>query len=400
MDIVVTIEGPPPRVDPGGEISATVRVRNAGDIVDEFYVTVVGDPERWTVVEPTSISLFPGTEGTVQLRFRPPRASSTPAGRLTFGVAATSRVDPEKAVVEEGVIDVLSYHEATAELVPKTSRAWRSTAHVLRLANLGNEAITGAVAATDADQRLELAVTPATLQIEPGASREATVSVGSRSAPLFGSTERLPFAVSVNMGASRAPIVTDGVFEQRPPLGRSPLPLLAFGTVLIVGALLLTGVIKVPGSDGTTTVTDPPESAAVTDTPASSSPTPVSQTATPEAPVVCGALSTPDVFFNLGSGEPTVVVDRRACLFQFVMFSPGSGSGPVSLQVDGVDFFRFEMAAYDSVGVEGGGSGERMVELNPTVPVRPGQTISLDESGCIGDGCGQFSFSISAANAP
>jgi hypothetical protein len=404
MDIVVILDALPARVDPGSEASATVRVRNAADVVDEIYVSVTGEPGRWAVAEPPSIKLFPGTEGTVQLRFRPPRLPTTPAGRVPFGVKATSRVDPATFVEEPAAIDVLPFHEATAELVPRTARAWRASSYSLRLANGGNDAYTATPLPSDQDQRLTLSVTPAELTVEPGGRREATVAVRARSAPLFGSTERLPFAVSIGTGAGRPPLVADGAFEQRPPLGRSPLPLLAVGAVLLVVALLLAGVIKLPGDDTSTptpsgpTPTVPPSPSPTQTVPPSPSPT--AATPSPTTPVVCGALFTTDVVFQVSSDVSTVESDRRACLFRFVMFSPASGEGPVALKVDGVDFFRFDMAEYDSIGTEGGGSGERQVDLEPAVPVGLGQVIELDTNGCSGEGCDLFTFSISAANAP
>jgi hypothetical protein len=395
MDIVVFLDGPPGRVDPGIETIATVRVRNASAVVDEFYVTVGGEPGRWAEVEPPSISLFPGTEGTVQIRFRPPRLPTTPAGRLSFDVVATSRVDPANSVVEQGTIEVLPFYDASAELVPRTGRGWRGTSYTLRLSNRGNEAFTATPVPSDQDQRLTITVTPGAFTVEPGGRRDASVTVRPRSTPLFATVERLPFALSIGTGAGHPPLVADGVFEQRPPLGSTLLPLLAIGAVLVVVALLLAGVIKIPPDDGTK-VTDPPSP-----TPdVTPSPSPTTSTPTPSAPVVCGALFTTDVFFNLSSAEPTLESDRRACMFRFVMFSSASGEGPVSLKVDGVTFFSFDMAEYDSIGTEGPGSGERVVDLSPQVPIAPGQVIELDVSGCSGDGCSQFTFTISAANAP
>src|SRR4029077_13795308 len=77
-------------VDPGQEVSAEVRVRNTGSVVDEFTLDVLGDAAGWAAAEPAVLSLFPGAEGTAKLVLRPPRVASTLAGVLPYALRARS----------------------------------------------------------------------------------------------------------------------------------------------------------------------------------------------------------------------------------------------------------------------------------------------------------------------
>ena len=43
---------------PGEEATAEVRIRNKSNVVDQYDIKVVGEPSRWTIAEPTTLSLF------------------------------------------------------------------------------------------------------------------------------------------------------------------------------------------------------------------------------------------------------------------------------------------------------------------------------------------------------
>ena len=57
--------------------------------VDQFAFEVLGDAAAWSTVEPSSVSLFPDAEETVQVRFRPPRTADLTAGPVPFAVKVT-----------------------------------------------------------------------------------------------------------------------------------------------------------------------------------------------------------------------------------------------------------------------------------------------------------------------
>src|SRR5437867_2027433 len=118
-------------VEPGGEAAVRVRVRNAGPVVDQFALQVLGGAAAWAIVEPPSLSLFPGAEEVATVRFRPARSSGVAAGDMPFGVRVVSHEDPDAAVVEEGTLRVGAFHQTAADLVPRNSRGSRSAAHEL-----------------------------------------------------------------------------------------------------------------------------------------------------------------------------------------------------------------------------------------------------------------------------
>ena len=70
-----------PAVEPGGEGSCQVRVRNSGTIVEQFSLELVGDDTAWAVVGPATLNVYPGTDMSATIRLRPPRTSRTLVGR-------------------------------------------------------------------------------------------------------------------------------------------------------------------------------------------------------------------------------------------------------------------------------------------------------------------------------
>src|SRR5256885_11121011 len=129
MSVIARLSTPQLTVDPGGEAILEVLVRNNGRVVDEYTLEMLGEAAPWVTVDPPSISLFPGTDGMVRVTIQPPRASTTAARPVPFGVRVRSREDQDASVTEEGVIDVTAFADTIAELLPSTSRGSRRGVH-------------------------------------------------------------------------------------------------------------------------------------------------------------------------------------------------------------------------------------------------------------------------------
>jgi len=107
-------------VDPGSRTTVRLRLRNTGDVVDEYRFEAVGDVAPWTIVEPQTLRLYPGTTGTVELTFEPPRGPDAVAGPNAYAVRITPTEHPEATTVPEGNLTITPFTEVRAELVPAT----------------------------------------------------------------------------------------------------------------------------------------------------------------------------------------------------------------------------------------------------------------------------------------
>jgi len=276
MSAVTSLSRSDPTVDPGGQAAVTVKIRNSGSIVDRFDVDVVGPSAGWVRVDPTSLSLFPGVEGTVTITWTPPRASNPRAGVYPFGIRVRPAADPSGSTVEEGKISVTPFTSVAADIVPVTSRGSRVGRHQVVVANRGNASSEVAVTAEDPDARLKLSVQPPRSVVAPDAKVAFGVRVEVDDPFPFGPERQRPFQVSVTAGR-QAPIALRGVLTQRPALpGWIPPVAGVVGLValLSIGAFLAKAGPFAPEATPTPTialVTAPP-SAGTPSQPASQAP--------------------------------------------------------------------------------------------------------------------------------
>ena len=217
MSAVTSLSRNDPTVDPGGQAAVTVKVRNAGSIVDRFDVDVVGPSVGWVRVDPPSLSLFPGVEGTVTITWEPPRASNPRAGTYPFGIRVRPAADPAGSTVEEGRITVTPFTNVAADIVPVTSRGSKVGKHQVIVANRGNASSEVAVTAEDPDARLKLAVQPPRAVVAPDAKVGFGIRVEVDDPFPFGPEKQRPFQVSVAAGR-QTPIALRGTMTQRPGL--------------------------------------------------------------------------------------------------------------------------------------------------------------------------------------
>ncbi len=277
----VVVEPRTLQVAPGGEAVAILRVRNTGTVVDAFAIDVLGEAAAWTTVVPPVLSLFPGSDGTAELHFRPPRAASLPAGPLDYAVRVVPNEEPDASAVEEAALEVLPYVELTGRLTPRTSETKRRARHVVSLHNAGNAAVEVSLRAFDPDDQLVFDIRPPSIGLGGGDSVDVPVRVAARSAFLKGPDRHRPFSVTAE-AAGQPAISLDGTLVQRAGMPKIVIPLVAAAVVL--GAFLLvlpavkkdnTSGISLTSKGATTTTTtaaDDPGAAAAGDAQAVAAP--------------------------------------------------------------------------------------------------------------------------------
>jgi len=213
-------------VVPGEQAGCEIRVRNDGQVVDEFTFEVLGDAAPWAQVVPSSLQLLPATLGTVQLQISPPRRPSTKEGALALGLKIVSKEDPEHPTTIQGVLNVAAYTQVTAQLVPQTSHAWRWAEHRLTVSNQGNHHFVTALTAGDPDDVLAFDVVPQSLEIDAGQAATATVRATARNLLIKRAAQPRPFRVTAATDGAQ-PIDAQGTLMQRGLLALSALAYLA-----------------------------------------------------------------------------------------------------------------------------------------------------------------------------
>lgn len=234
-------------VVPGEMVTCTVRIRNTGAVVDQFALTVLGQPAAWTTVVPAALSLFPNADGTVELHFAPPRAPGVGVGPTPFGVRVVGSEDPDNAVVEEGEIDLLPFVDVTAKVTPRTSETKRKARHEVVVDNLGNAPVAVHLSAADPDEQLAFDLKDPTVTVEAGQSRHVPLKVAAKKGFARGADKHRPFQVTARPEGGLYPLVMDANLIQKAGLPRFVLPLVA-GVVAL--ALILAVVPAMLGKEG------------------------------------------------------------------------------------------------------------------------------------------------------
>ncbi len=195
MGVAVVMSRPTVPVQPGGEATTEVRVRNTGAIVDQLELDLVGEAASWAHVEPATINLLPGEEATARIVFQPPRSSRVPEGPAAYALRVMSREDTAGSSVQEAVVEVAPFSEVVGEMLPRTSTGRRSGRHQVALDNLGNHPELVSVAASDPDLKLAFRIEPVNLTLEPGTATFVKVLARPKRTFWRGANTTLPFEV-------------------------------------------------------------------------------------------------------------------------------------------------------------------------------------------------------------
>ncbi|MGW2960426.1 RICIN domain-containing protein [Streptomyces sp. NPDC001220] len=229
MTLWTSLEPSSATVDPGASTRVRLRLRNTGDVVDEYRFEPVGPIAPWTTVEPQTLRLYPGTTGTVELTFAPPRTSDATAGPNPYAVRITPTEHPEAVTVPEGNLTITPFTELRAELVPPTVKGRFRGRPKLAIDNLGNTRLTASVSGNDNGDQLVYDLHPSNVQIEPGRAAFIKATLKPRRIIWFGPKEQRPYALTVQRaGVNPQPV--DGTYIQRGFLPRWIATL--FGTLL------------------------------------------------------------------------------------------------------------------------------------------------------------------------
>ncbi|MFK0110979.1 RICIN domain-containing protein [Streptomyces sp. NPDC091217] len=229
MTLWTSLEPASATVDPGSSTRVRLRLRNTGDVVDEYRFEPVGPIAPWTTVEPQTLRLYPGTTGTVELTFAPPRTPDATAGPNPYAIRITPTEHPEAVTVPEGNLTITPFTELRAELVPPTVKGRFRGRPQLAIDNLGNTKLTASVNGSDNGDQLAYDLRPSNVQIEPGRAAFVTATLKPRKIIWFGPKEQRPYTLTVQRsGIDPQPV--DGTYIQRGFLPRWLATL--FGTLM------------------------------------------------------------------------------------------------------------------------------------------------------------------------
>ncbi|HEY7626480.1 MAG TPA: hypothetical protein VH761_05410 [Ilumatobacteraceae bacterium] len=237
MGSSASLDRPELAVEPGQEVSAQLRVRNSGSVVDQFSFEGLGAAAAWIEAEPEVLSLFPGAEGTVTVYFRPPRSPNVAPGPTPFGVKVVSSEDPMGSTVEEGVITVGRFADRSVELYPLTARGRRRGRFELAVDNRGNAPIEIEVAGSDPENACRYEFSSPVFVVEPGTAQFTKFDVVPHDRFWKGPPKTHQFQVLVTERARQSELPAPAAMLAGPPGAPPPPPTPVAGTPAVAPAV-------------------------------------------------------------------------------------------------------------------------------------------------------------------
>ncbi|MFJ6849087.1 hydrolase [Streptomyces sp. NPDC091271] len=291
MSLWTSLEPLSTTVDPGSSATVRLRLRNTGDVVDEYRFEPIGGLAPWTTVEPQTLRLYPGTTGSVELTFAPPRTPDATAGPNPYAVRITPTEHPEAVTVPEGNLTITPFTEVRAELVPPVVKGRFRGRPRLAVDNLGNTKVTASLSGSDSGDRLSYDIQPSNVQIEPGRATFVRTTLKPRQIIWFGSKEEQPYALALRRSGAKS-VDVDGTYVQRgflPGWLATVLGLLLTLTIAFVVIWLaykpqVRSMATEKSSETVSAIPPPKESAAPTSAPPTPEPekTPETETKSPD----------------------------------------------------------------------------------------------------------------------
>ncbi|MFJ2442340.1 hypothetical protein ACIOWG_18230 [Streptomyces sp. NPDC087658] len=237
MSIWTSLEPASTTVDPGSSTTVRLRLRNTGDVVEEYRFVPVGAISPYIGVEPATVRLYPGTTGTVELTFAPPRTPDATAGPNPYGVQIIPTEHPEATTVVEGNLTITPFVEIRAELVPPTVKGRFRGRPKLAVDNLGNTALIASLSGSDTGDELSYTITPSNIRIEPGQAAFVDATLKPHQITWAGQKQQRPYELTVKRSGAE-PLGVEGTYIQR-----SVLPYWMMTVFSLLLALTITGIV-------------------------------------------------------------------------------------------------------------------------------------------------------------
>lgn len=237
------------RITPGEAFRAHVDVRNAGTIVETYDLIPLGPAAPWVEIEPSSLSLFPGEEGTALVTMRPPLSPSVVAGDYMVGIQAMSQVRRENAASDELLAAVAPFYRFSTS-IGRNSFSIRTKAKLLvQVTNEGNSTVTYQIDAVDPEGYLTVKPEEPTVTLAPGESRWSGVQVKAAPRIIGTSFDTRAFTATITPirnADTGMPIVDPDVSDAQGSVLHKPFIRVRLGFfgkfILIIGLLALIAV--------------------------------------------------------------------------------------------------------------------------------------------------------------
>lgn len=153
---------------------ATAKIRNLGQTIEQFLISIEGLNPDWCDLTVSSVALFPNDEEVLKLLIHPIKAAESAAGSYPFQLIVASQENPDEKVTVELALEVKSVPEPKLEITPQRIIGRKGEYKILA-SNPGEETVVFELDAVDDEALLRYNLQPKSLPIPGGSSLEFTL---------------------------------------------------------------------------------------------------------------------------------------------------------------------------------------------------------------------------------
>lgn len=176
-----------------GEVIA--KVKNLGQTVDQFTLSIDGIDPSWYTLPVSSVALFPNDQDDMRIILHPPKAMEDKPGRYSFSIKIVSRENPDEIAAADLSIEIKPLLDLELEISPEQA-VGRRTDYQVTVINPHESTATVRLEAADDRQRLCYRFNIKTLTV-PGRGRAgANLEVRPNWLAFFGGEKTFEFWVA------------------------------------------------------------------------------------------------------------------------------------------------------------------------------------------------------------
>ena len=224
-------------VVPGATAVITLTVANLGGSTESFALAPAGLAAGWTTIRPGYVTLFGGSEESVDVEVRPPRLPSTTAGPVALGVRIVPQATPDDVTSAETTLHIGATHDRSITTLQPALRTRRRATFELMLENQGNSLASCRLHLIDPSHRLDGDFDPPAVGVEPGGTALVRLKVRAAKRQWERRSRSMPFRVDADQQGADT-VTAQATLVQAPVIPERLLPRLA---ALLLLAAALTG---------------------------------------------------------------------------------------------------------------------------------------------------------------
>lgn len=178
----------------GDTAEAMATLRNLGQTVDQFTLSIDGLDPDWYTLPVSSVALFPNDQDNLRIILHPPKTAESKAGSYPFRINVTSQENPEEVATVDLAIEIRALPKLELSISPQRITGRKGVYHLV-VNNPGDSEAKVDFKASDAQGKLRYYLRPESLTVPGGSRSEVTVEVRLGWLAFFGGEKEFDFQV-------------------------------------------------------------------------------------------------------------------------------------------------------------------------------------------------------------